>query len=111
MPCRAVEHQFGEDIAFFIAKNIRSNVRELEGAFDDVALNGILLISAILDFSIVDTAPGNELPHAIHLPTMAATAALFDVSRDVAERFRAVEPWWRHIKSGEYRDYYRKQYG
>jgi carboxypeptidase C (cathepsin A) len=49
-------------------------VRELEGAFDDVALNGILLISAILDFSIVDTADGNELPHLTHLPTMAATA-------------------------------------
>jgi carboxypeptidase C (cathepsin A) len=48
--------------------------RELEGEFDDVALNGILLISTILDFSIVSTSTGNELPHAMHLPTMAATA-------------------------------------
>lgn len=49
-------------------------VRELESRFDDVALNGILLISTILDFSIVSTSTGNELPHVMHLPTMAATA-------------------------------------
>lgn len=49
-------------------------VRELEGEFDDVAINGIILISAILDFSIVETSPGSELPHAMFLPTMAATA-------------------------------------
>ncbi len=49
-------------------------VRELEGRNDDVAINGILLISTILDFSIVNTATGNELPHVMHLPTMAATA-------------------------------------
>lgn len=49
-------------------------VRELEGRFDDVALNGILLISTILDFSIENHADGNELPSAMHLPTMAATA-------------------------------------
>jgi len=49
-------------------------VRELEGGFDDVAINGILLISTILDFSIVSTSIGNDIPHLIHLPTMAATA-------------------------------------
>jgi len=49
-------------------------VRELEGGFDDVAINGILLISTILDFSIVSPSPGNDVPHLIHLPTMAATA-------------------------------------
>ncbi len=49
-------------------------VRELEGGFDDVAINGIFLISTILDFSIVSTTPGNDIPHLIHLPTMAATA-------------------------------------
>ena len=49
-------------------------VRELEGNFDDVSINGILLISTILDFSVVSTSTGNELPHLIHLPTMAATA-------------------------------------
>jgi len=49
-------------------------VRELESGFDDVALNGILLISTILDFSIENHTAGNELPSMMHLPTMAATA-------------------------------------
>jgi len=49
-------------------------IRELEGGFDDVAVNGIILISAILDFTIDDPVPGNELPYLVHLPTMAATA-------------------------------------
>ena len=49
-------------------------LRELEGRYNDVSLNGVLLISTILDFSIENHSPGNELPNAMHLPTMAATA-------------------------------------
>jgi carboxypeptidase C (cathepsin A) len=49
-------------------------VHELEAGFDDVAINGIILISAILDFSIENHSPGNEMPNLMHLPTMAATA-------------------------------------
>jgi carboxypeptidase C (cathepsin A) len=49
-------------------------VKELEGGIDDLALNGVILISTILDFSIVEPAVGNELPYLIDLPTMAATA-------------------------------------
>lgn len=47
-------------------------VHELEGGFDDVAINGILLISTILDFSLDSDA--NELSHVVNLPTLAATA-------------------------------------
>ena len=49
-------------------------VKELEGRFDDIAINGIILVSAILDFSIENHSPGNEMPNMMHLPTMAATA-------------------------------------
>ena len=49
-------------------------VRELEGRFDDVAVNGIILISTILDFTIDSYDPGNELVHVMYLPTMASTA-------------------------------------
>lgn len=55
-------------------------IRELEGGFDDVAVNGIILISAILDFTIDDPVPGNELPYVVHLPTMAATARYHGVT-------------------------------
>src|SRR6185436_12061389 len=49
-------------------------VHELEGSFDDVAINGILLISTILDFTLDSNATGNELGYVTMLPTMAATA-------------------------------------
>ena len=37
-------------------------------------LNGLILISAILDFGTADFNPGNELPYILFLPTYAATA-------------------------------------
>ncbi len=49
-------------------------VRELEGAYNDVSLNGIILISAILDFSIDRNREGNEMPYIMMLPTFATTA-------------------------------------
>ncbi|MBV9932351.1 MAG: peptidase S10 [Alphaproteobacteria bacterium] len=49
-------------------------VNQLEGAYNDVALNGIILISTILDFSADTFAQGNEMPYIMYLPTMAATA-------------------------------------
>lgn len=47
---------------------------ELDGGYNDVALNGIILISTILDFSAAQTTPGNELGYVTALPSMAATA-------------------------------------
>lgn len=49
-------------------------VHELEGSYNDVAFNGLLLISTILDFGAQAEVPGNEMPYVLHLPTMAATA-------------------------------------
>ncbi|HNS00807.1 MAG TPA: peptidase S10 [Anaerolineae bacterium] len=37
-------------------------------------LNGIMLVSSILDFQTADFNPGNDLPHILFLPTYAATA-------------------------------------
>lgn len=49
-------------------------VHELEGGHSDVSINGIILISAIMDFSLAADAPGNELSYVTNLPSMAATA-------------------------------------
>jgi carboxypeptidase C (cathepsin A) len=49
-------------------------VNELEGSYNDVSLNGILLISTILDFGAQAEVPGNEMPYVLALPSMAATA-------------------------------------
>ena len=49
-------------------------INELEGSYTDVAVNGIILISSILDFSQAADSPGNELGYVTNLPSMAATA-------------------------------------
>ncbi|MFN3726636.1 MAG: S10 family peptidase [Allosphingosinicella sp.] len=49
-------------------------VNQLEGTYNDVALNGLLLISTVLDFGAGADTPGNEMVHILNLPSMAATA-------------------------------------
>lgn len=53
-------------------------MKELEGGYTDVAVNGVILISTILDFSQAADAPGNELSFVTNLPSMAATAWYHD---------------------------------
>ena len=50
-------------------------VDELEGAtYNDVALNGLILVSTILDFGAEATVPGNEMAYVMLLPNMATAA-------------------------------------
>ncbi|WP_379920764.1 S10 family peptidase [Erythrobacter sp. R86502] len=50
---------------------------ELEGStYNDVGLNGLVLISTILDFAGREPTPGNEMAYIVTLPNMA-TAAYF----------------------------------
>ncbi|GAA3997575.1 S10 family peptidase [Sphingomonas humi] len=50
-------------------------VNQLEAStFNDVGLNGLILISTVLDFAAGSDAPGNELGFVTNLPSMAVTA-------------------------------------
>ncbi|HEY0626560.1 MAG TPA: peptidase S10 [Allosphingosinicella sp.] len=49
-------------------------VNVLEGAYNDVSLNGIILISTVLDFAAGADTQGNELGPILNVPSMAATA-------------------------------------
>ncbi len=51
---------------------------ELESSYNDVAMNGLILISAILDFTVASDSAGNELGYVTNLPSMAATAWYHD---------------------------------
>ncbi len=53
-------------------------VEELQGGWNGIALNGVILVSAILDFQTARFAPGNDTPHIGFFPTMAATAWYHD---------------------------------
>ncbi|AWL13298.1 hypothetical protein HMF8227_02849 [Saliniradius amylolyticus] len=53
-------------------------VKELQEGWGSVDLNGVLLISSILDFQAGDFTPGNDVPFVTFLPTYAATAWYHD---------------------------------
>lgn len=49
-------------------------LNQLEGQYNDVAVNGVLLISTVLDFGAGADTAGNEIGYALNIPSMAATA-------------------------------------
>ncbi|MFD1151999.1 S10 family peptidase [Saccharothrix hoggarensis] len=65
-------------------------------------LNGLMLISSVLDFTTLDFSEGNDLPHTLFLPTYAAIAhyhglhgdrALEDVLADAEDFASRDYPW------------------
>jgi carboxypeptidase C (cathepsin A) len=46
----------------------------LNQGYNDVALNGVILISTILDFGLESGAEGNEMQYVVTVPSMAAAA-------------------------------------
>jgi len=49
-------------------------LNELEGGYTDVGINGVALISTVLDFRYDDTSPGNDVGYVGLMPGLAATA-------------------------------------
>lgn len=49
-------------------------IGELEGGWTDVAFNGVILISSILDFNLEDSRHSHIMGYLSYLPTMAATS-------------------------------------
>ncbi|MEW6240472.1 MAG: peptidase S10 [Chloroflexota bacterium] len=60
----------GESYGTTRAAGLSGYLQERHGLY----LNGVMLISAVLDFSTLDFTPGNDLPFILFLPAYAATA-------------------------------------
>lgn len=60
----------GESYGTTRAAGLSGYLQERHGLY----LNGIMLISAILNFQTADFVPGNDLPYILFLPTYTATA-------------------------------------
>jgi carboxypeptidase C (cathepsin A) len=60
----------GESYGTMRSAGLSGYLQERHGMF----LNGLMLISTILDYATVDTTPGHDLAYVTHLPTQAATA-------------------------------------
>jgi len=77
-------------------------VNELESTFNDVSLNGVLLISTILDFGAQAEVPGNEMAYVVNMPSMAAAAWYHDA---LAEKPAALEPFLAEARAFAIGDY------
>ncbi|MEL1250894.1 S10 family peptidase [Aurantiacibacter gilvus] len=76
-------------------------VNQLEGGtYNDVGLNGLILISTILDFAAREPTPGNEMAYVVTLPNMA-TAAWYH-GRVQAESAAAIAEEARQFAIGPY---------
>jgi len=60
----------GESYGTTRAAGLSGYLQERHGMY----LNGIMLVSTVLDFGSIDLTPGNELPYILFLPTYTATA-------------------------------------
>jgi carboxypeptidase C (cathepsin A) len=88
----------GESYGTLRAAGLAEHLQSRHGMY----LNGIMLISSVLDFATIDFTEGNDLPYVLYLPTYAAIAhyhglhgdrALDEVLAE-AEEFAARDyPW------------------
>ncbi|HKP28820.1 MAG TPA: hypothetical protein VJU15_05440 [Gemmatimonadales bacterium] len=63
-----------------------------------IALNGVILVSTILNFGTADFGTGNDLPYALHIPTYTATAWYHkklapELQADLRKTLTEVENW------------------
>jgi carboxypeptidase C (cathepsin A) len=89
----------GESYGTTRAAGLAGHLQERHGMY----LNGIVLISAILNFQTAEFDQGNDLPYSLYLPTYAATAWYHkrlapDLQRDLGATLAEVETFAR----GEY---------
>ena len=64
----------GESYGTTRASGLSGYLQERHGTY----LNGIMLVSVVLNFQTIRFAPGNDLPYILYLPTYAATAFYHD---------------------------------
>ncbi|HLX69160.1 MAG TPA: peptidase S10, partial [Verrucomicrobiae bacterium] len=60
----------GESYGVFRAAGLAEHLRARYGLY----LNGLILVSGVLDFSTLDAGAGNDLPYILFLPDFTATA-------------------------------------
>jgi carboxypeptidase C (cathepsin A) len=82
----------GESYGTTRAAGLSEHLLEKQG----ISLNGIILISSVLNFQTIVNAPGNDLPYVLYLPTYAAAAAYHkklgdDLMRDLAATLKEVQ--------------------
>ena len=89
----------GESYGVFRAAGLAEYLRSRYGMY----LNGLILVSGVLDFATIDGGPGNDLPYELFLPDYTATAYYFkklppDLQADLPKALAEA----REFAKGEY---------
>ncbi len=71
---------------------------------NNMAINGIVLVSSVLDLSTISFLPGQDLSYVLYLPSYAATAWYHKVLKDRPADLNAFLADARKFASGEYAD-------
>ena len=87
----------GESYGTTRAGGLSGYLQERHGTY----LNGIMLVSVVLNFQTIRFAPGNDLPYILYLPTYAATALYHDKLETTAQ-FELFVDEVREFAMGEY---------
>ena len=88
----------GESYGTTRAAGLSDHLLEQEG----ISLNGIVLISSVLNFGTIEAGKNNELPYALYLPSYASVAHHFKKlpvdlqNADMAKTLSEVEQWATH---------------
>jgi carboxypeptidase C (cathepsin A) len=64
----------GESYGVFRAAGLAKNLSDRYGMY----LNGLILVSGVLDFATINNRPGNDLPYPLYLPAYTAAAQFHD---------------------------------
>ena len=89
----------GESYGVFRAAGIAEYLQDRHGMF----LNGLLLVSGLVDFGTIRSGPTNDLPYLIFLPTLTAVAHFHNrLPEDLQQDLRNAMKESREFASSEY---------
>ena len=87
----------GESYGTTRAGGLSGYLQERHGTY----LNGIMLVSVVLNFQTIRFAPGNDLPYILYLPTYAATA-FYHKKLDAGVQFASLMNEAKAFAMGDY---------
>jgi carboxypeptidase C (cathepsin A) len=63
---------------------------------EGIAMNGVIMVSAVFDLRQLVFPPGDDLPYIVHFPTYAATAWYHD---KIADKMGGIEPFINAVRT------------
>jgi carboxypeptidase C (cathepsin A) len=93
------KYLFGESYGVFRAAGLADHLRDQYGMY----LNGLILLSGVLNFQTIDDEPGNDLPYPLYLPAYTAAAHFHNkLPPDLQNDLTAALAESREFAKGEY---------